>query len=117
MKKFFAVSLIASSFILGFAPVTNAEPSSRPFDLFLKLAFDLAAQNDFDSALINYLRAMDAAETTCDREFAQAGIDASLAAKSADKYDGTQWEGQDRFSAYNTTLHRRWAEMQPGCFV
>ena len=117
MKKFFAVSLIASLFILGFAPATNAEPPSRPFDLFLKLAWDLASQNDFDSALINYIRAMEASESTCDRELAQAGIDASLAGKNAGKYDSTRWSDQDKFSAYNETLHRRWAEMQPGCFV
>lgn len=63
-------------------------PSLRPtspetdLDRYFRIAFSSALAEDFDTAIINYHRAVDAASNECDRQHAEAGIQAATEVKN-----------------------------------
>jgi hypothetical protein len=80
------IVLLLSTASATFARPIN--PAPRPIspeselDRYFRIAFDAATAGDFDTAIINYRRAASATEDQCDRQHAEAGIEAATAAKA-----------------------------------
>jgi hypothetical protein len=62
-------------------PSPEASTSETDLDYYFRVAFRSAVTEDFDTAIINYTRAANVAEDSCDRQHAEAGIQAATEAK------------------------------------
>jgi hypothetical protein len=62
-------------------PSPQASASESELDRHFRVAFHAATGGDFDTAIINYRRAADDATDHCDRQHAEAGVQAATEAK------------------------------------
>jgi hypothetical protein len=97
------VGLIESpAFARPLNPSPDANPSETTIDRYFRVAFTAATGGDFDTAIINYHRAMVGANNECDRKHAEAGVDAAKQAKTV----------QQRFGARAKPTQGFWALLQ-----
>ncbi|MEB3210405.1 MAG: hypothetical protein VKL39_03595 [Leptolyngbyaceae bacterium] len=75
-------------------PLPQETESESDLDRYFRLAFDAALGGDFDTAIDNYEQALDEASNECDRQHAQAGIQAATEVR-----ERQQGQGQNDFLA------------------
>lgn len=124
MRKIIIGTLAA----IALAPINVAISAPRAFhphrentpaEDFIVKGEDLASKNDFDSAVINFRRAKDAATTECEAGFADAGEKAGLAAKAKFQEMGRSHPhvGQASFSEFRRVYLEEHETMGRDCFV
>ncbi len=71
-------------------PSNTPNPSESTVDRYFRIAFDAEVSGDFDTAIINYRKAADAASDNCDQQHALSGVQAAREAKDLLRNHGWQ---------------------------
>ncbi|MDJ0662354.1 MAG: hypothetical protein QNJ42_23140 [Crocosphaera sp.] len=69
-------------------PTETPQPSETTLDSYFRLAYNGAVSGDFDTAILNYKKALEQTTCECDRAHAQAGKQAATEAKELLETEG-----------------------------
>lgn len=123
MTKLIGLTAVLLGMLVG--PAIAAPRSFHPYrantiaEDSIVLGEDLAAKNDFDSAIIQFRKAREQATTDCEAGFAMAGERAAIAAKSKVQEMGKMHPhvGQAAFTEFRHVYEQEQQNLQNSCFV
>lgn len=84
------LSTTTQAFARPLNPSNTPNSSESTVDSYFRIAFNAEGSGDFDTAIINYRKAANAADNDCDQRHALAGVQAAQEAKDLLKKHGWQ---------------------------